>query len=67
LQGRKGTVSGPLPIQKNLELQDLNLSCCSKSSEVGNQNVLLLMRISTSLNEIDVDVMGSILSAEHLI
>ena len=32
VQGRKFTVSGdsgPLPIQKNLELQDLNLSCCN--------------------------------------
>ena len=29
LQGRKCTVSGPLPIQKNLKLRDLNLSCCS--------------------------------------
>jgi hypothetical protein len=31
LQGRKCTVSGPLPIQKNLELQDLNLSCCNNA------------------------------------
>ena len=28
LQGIKYTVSSPLPIQKKLELQDLNLSCC---------------------------------------
>jgi hypothetical protein len=28
-QGRKYTISGPLSIQKKLELQDLNLSCCN--------------------------------------
>ena len=33
LQGRKCTISGSLqvPIQKNLEPQDLNLSCCNNA------------------------------------